>query len=148
MFESFPPETTLFSYDHRLRRVVNYVDQHYAQCIRLNDVAAVAGLESSYFSKYFRRHTGINFKDWLATYRLDMACNSMRERKRSITEVAILCGFGDMRNFERATMKYLGKTPSALRAALRPSTITAASSTTPINAVPFTAQTSTPSELA
>jgi AraC-like DNA-binding protein len=120
VFEYNSAVTSVFSYDFRLRRVANFVESHFSEVIRLEQVASAAGLEVTYFSKYFRRQVGLNFRDWLAAYRIEKACQLMREQKHSITHVASLSGFGDARNFERATMKYAGCTPKYLRAYLRP----------------------------
>lgn len=115
-----PSIDSMIHYDQRLQRVIDFIETHFSDVIRLEQAAAAAGLESTYFSKYFRRETGVSFRDWLAGFRLQKACQMMRERKYSITQVAAMCGFGDARNFERAAMKLAGCTPSDLRNALRP----------------------------
>ena len=50
----------------RIRKVREHIDKHYAEDLRLDDVAAIAGMSPSAFSRFFKQHTDRNFVD-LAT---------------------------------------------------------------------------------
>lgn len=115
-------DTTIppFRYDPRLARVARLVDDAYAEDLPLERAAAAACLEAGYFSKYFRREVGIGYREWLTRYRLCRACRLMCERRLSITSVAERSGFGAVRGFERATLRFAGCTPRELREQLRP----------------------------
>ena len=46
-----------FSYYPRLQRLERYVESHYAEPLPLRTAAQVAGLEQTYFSRFFRQKT-------------------------------------------------------------------------------------------
>lgn len=110
----------IFSYDPRLSKVKRFVDDHFSEHVTLEDAAEAAGLEKTYFSKFFHQKTGVCFRDWLSAERVMRAIEIMRTRNLPITEVAFTVGFQDLRTFERAVEKHTGLNPRALKETLRP----------------------------
>ncbi len=104
-----------FDYDVRLERVNRFVDQHYADPLPLERVAIVAGLEKSYFSKYFHKKSGVCYHDWLHWIRVNHAIDLMKAHEVSVTEIAFAVGFQDLRTFERAFEKCTGQCPKAMK---------------------------------
>ena len=103
------------AYDVRLDRVNRFVDQHYADPLTLEKVANVAGLEKSYFSRYFHKKTGVCYHDWLHWIRVNHAIDLMRSHEVTITEIAFAVGYQDLRTFERAFDKCTGQCPKAMK---------------------------------
>lgn len=101
---------------YRLDRVRVYVALRYSSDITLAAAAQVAGLEPTYFSKFFSRNTGMLFRDWLARIRVDYAKELLRDRDLPITEVASRVGFGSTRTLERHFLRQTGSTPRTFRA--------------------------------
>lgn len=120
MFERQRIDQRIFNYDPRLSKVKRFVDDHFSEHVSLKLAAEVAGLEKTYFSKFFHQKTGIRFRDWLSSERVIHAMEIMRARNLSITEVAFTVGFQDLRTFERAVEKHTGLNPRALKERLRP----------------------------
>lgn len=110
----------IFSYDPRLSKVKRFVDDHFSEPVTLEDAAEAAGLEKTYFSKFFHQKTGICFRDWLSAERVMRAIEIMKSRNLPITEVAFTVGFQDLRTFERAVGKHTGLNPRTLKETLRP----------------------------
>jgi len=110
----------IFSFNPRLNKVKRFVDANLAEPLSLDRAAGVAGLERTYFSKYFREKTGICFRDWLSTMRVNRAMQIMSIRDLSITEIAFAVGFQDLRTFERAVERCTGLSPKAVKNRLRP----------------------------
>ena len=110
----------IFSYDPRLSKVKHFVDHHFSEPVSLEAAAEAAGLEKTYFSKFFHQKTGVCFRDWLSAERVTHAIEIMKARNLSITEVAFTVGFQDLRTFERAVEKHTGLNPRALKETLRP----------------------------
>jgi len=119
MLEPRAIDSWIFSYNPRLGKVKKFVDTHFAEPVSLDTVAGVAGLEKTYFSKYFHEKTGACFRDWLSTVRVKRAIEIMMVRDLSITEVAFAVGFQDLRTFERTVEKHTGLTPNAVKKQLR-----------------------------
>ena len=93
----------VFQGDIRLKRVRLYVLENYSETISLEIVANVAGMEKKYFSAFFKKKVGIQFRYWLRSIRIDEAIRIMENhRNRSITDVAFEVGFNDLRSFQRA----------------------------------------------
>jgi len=107
-------KSTLHS-NARLNRVNCYVRRHYSDKITLVEVAKVACLEERYFSTFFHRKTGICFKYWLNQLRIKKAKEAIIESDVSITKIAFLVGYQDLRTFERAFKRHAGVTPSRFR---------------------------------
>ena len=109
-----------FDYYPPLKRVKRFVDKNYFEDLPLKRVAGVAGLEKTYFSSFFHAKAGVCYRDWLAYTRVERAARLLKEQDCSITETAYNVGFRDLRTFERAFKKCLGKTPQAFKIEARP----------------------------
>lgn len=104
-----------FAYNRRLERVRRFVEQHYDEPLPLERVAEVAGLERSYFSRYFHEKIGVCYHDWLHWIRINQAIELMHTREMSVTEIAFAVGYQDLRTFERAFGRCTGQCPTALK---------------------------------
>jgi len=120
MFEPHNIDHRVFSYNPRLNKVKHFVDTHFSEPVSLGLAAGVAGLERTYFSKFFREKTGIRFRDWLRAVRVNRAMEIMTTHDLSVTEIAFTVGFQDLRTFERAVERHTGLCPKAVKNRLRP----------------------------
>ncbi len=109
-----------FTYYPRLTRVKTYVENHLAEPLNLETLAEVAGLEKTYFSRFFHEKTGVRYHEWVNSVRIDRAIELMRGKDLAITELAYEVGFQDMRTFQRAFERRTGLTPHAMKKTLRP----------------------------
>lgn len=82
-----PPsmDHSAFTYYPRLGRLQRYVEDNLSEPIPLKVAADVAGLEATYFSKYFRARTGVRFKDWITYQRIDRAVDLIRSQDVPLT---------------------------------------------------------------
>jgi len=99
----------------RLRRVYDYVQSNYSDSIDRDSVAAIAHLSPSAFSRFFKKHTGKTFLDFLNEVRVGQACRLLMEPEFNITEVARLCGFADISTFDRSFRRIKEMNPSEYR---------------------------------
>jgi AraC-like DNA-binding protein len=95
------------------------VEEHYAERLTLQAAARAAGLEKTYFCKYFRRMTGMGYRDWLSRARIERAIELLREGDLTITTVALEVGFADLRTFERAFRRLTGSCARSFRSQFR-----------------------------
>ena len=49
----------------RVQKVKNFIEQHYKDEIRLNQVSDIAGMSPSAFSRFFKLHTGRNLSEYI-----------------------------------------------------------------------------------
>jgi AraC-like DNA-binding protein len=109
-----------FTYYRRLAKVEEFVFRRYHEPLELETVAAVAGLERTYFSRYFHDKTGVRFRQWLTWVRILQAVAQLRAKEVPVTRLAFAVGFQDLRTFQRAFRKHTGATPRQIRYVLRP----------------------------
>jgi AraC-like DNA-binding protein len=110
-----------FSYYRRLRRVKEYVVSRVSEPVSLKLAAEIAGLEKTYFSKFFHMKTGMRFSEWMNHIRVQHAMTLMRDSNMSITRVAHEAGFPTLRTFERAFNRITGMSPREFKKIVRPS---------------------------
>ena len=119
MFERTPvPDTEkqrLASHTLLLRRVNDYICEHYGESVSLDEIASHCGYSKYYFAHCMREITGTTFLEFLMLYRLSLACERLKSRDGSVTEIAFDCGFNSLRSFNRMFQKYYHTTPSAYR---------------------------------
>ena len=76
------------------------------------------GLSEPYFSRFFRKISGMTFSKYLNTVRLEHAIRMLQEhpRRLSVTEIASRCGFETIRHFNRVFRDITGMSPRELPA--------------------------------
>ena len=98
-----------------VRQAVSYIEEHYFEQVRLEDVAAEVGLNTAYFSDVFKKSTGENFTDYLTHYRLERAKDLLREGTLTISQIALKTGYADTRYFSKLFKKTVGIKPTDYR---------------------------------
>ena len=86
----------------RMSSVMNYTVEHFASTISLEEVASIANMNKNAFCRYFRQRTNKTYFQFLIEIRIENACKELiRNKERSIVEVAESCGFQNISNFNR-----------------------------------------------
>jgi two-component system, response regulator YesN len=92
-----------------------YIDEHFAEAITLEEAAEHVGLSPYYFSKLFKDRFGITFIDYITEIRIKRAKELMENPDVSVKEVCYTVGYKDPNYFSRVFKKYTGLTPSEYR---------------------------------
>lgn len=100
----------------RIKKVKDYIAVHYADQVRLEDMALLAGMSASAFSRFFKQHTGRNFVDYVIDIRLGNAARMLVDTETGISEICYSCGFNNLSNFNRTFKARRGYTPRDFRA--------------------------------
>lgn len=85
----------------RMNKVHAYVMKNFREKISLEEVAAIANMSPTSFSRYFKIHANRPFTDFLAEIRIGYACKLLTERNASVSEVCYESGFNTLSNFNR-----------------------------------------------
>ena len=101
------------------RRVAAHVDVNLASKIHIEDLAALVGLSSSYFSRVFKWRFGITAHAWLTRRRIEVAQGLMITTDSTLTEIAHRCGMTDQSHFTHLFRRLVGETPSLWRRSRR-----------------------------
>lgn len=89
-----------------------YIQAHFQEELKLEDVSAVAGFNTTYFSTLFKKETGRNFSDYLTELRVNKAKELLCEEGLSIQDVCEMVGYRDLKYFSRLFKKVTGISPS------------------------------------
>jgi len=100
-----------------LRRVVDYVDAHLKDELKLRDLAAVAGLSKHRFAHNFKTTTGLSPHRYVLAQKIARAKRMLREDGSSVTEIAFALGFTQISRFSAVFHRWTGVTPSTYRRA-------------------------------
>lgn len=93
-------------------RVRDFMLAHLAQRLSLADIAAHSGLSRAHFSRAFRQSFGLPPHAWLQQQRIALACRLLRESGKSMSTIALECGFSDQSHFNRVFKQVQGLGPA------------------------------------
>lgn len=100
---------------NRLKNVLTYIRSSYYETVTLDELAAVAGMSSRYFCRAFSAVTGKTPIEYLNYYRIEQAGEKLLMTDKSVTEIAMSCGFNDMSYFSKTFSKHKGMSPTSYR---------------------------------
>ncbi len=101
-----------------MQEVLSYINNHYTQPIRIENLARSFGISVSYLSHEFVRFTNRSVYDYVL-YRRVMLARQQMLGSASLNDIAYQCGFNDYSNFLRSFSKIVGMSPSQYRKQLR-----------------------------
>lgn len=104
------------------RRAVDvalWIEEHCSEPIDLELASAHAGLSAFHFLRIFARAIGVTPHQYLIRSRLRRAARFLLDDERSVTDIALEAGFGDLSNFVRTFHRAAGCSPGAFRKASR-----------------------------
>jgi AraC-like DNA-binding protein len=99
----------------QLKAVLNLVQTNYNNPLSLEQMAETAGLSPKYFCRVFREMTHHTPVEYLNLYRVNCACDKLRNTDDPIIDVAYGCGFNDFSYFIKMFKRYKGMTPFKYR---------------------------------
>ncbi|MEK3884672.1 response regulator [Paenibacillus sp. PL2-23] len=94
---------------------LQYIKGQYYENLTLERVASIVYLNPVYFSKLFKLKTGTGYKEYLTHLRMDKAAELLRHPDMTITRIAELVGYPDVRHFTQVFRKHFECTPSQFR---------------------------------
>lgn len=100
-----------------LRRLVQHVETNLAKRVSVEELAALANLSRSHFSRAFQSATGEAPQEFIIGRRISRARDELVETDSSIAEIAARTGFTSHAHLSAAFKKRLGVSPAAYRKA-------------------------------
>lgn len=91
-------------------RVPEYVAAHYAETLHVTELAAMCHYNPSYFSRVFRKYTGITFSAYLKQVRIAAACRHIEDGRR-LGDLYTRVGYTNKTNFYKHFRQVTGQTP-------------------------------------
>lgn len=93
-------------------RVKEYIREHFAEDINLEQLAQMVYMNPYYFSTFFKKETGQNFKAYLLQVRMEKALRYLMETDMKTYELARQVGYRDVRTFTDKFKEFYGSSPS------------------------------------
>lgn len=99
--------------NERIRSYIAFIEEHYADRISLSDIAAAGSTSEAECVRCFKKALGTTPYAYLLAHRVSVACDLIRQREQSVTEIALNTGFGSASHFSKTFKRIMGMPPQA-----------------------------------
>ncbi len=98
-----------------IQDIVHYIQMNYQSQLKLEDMAERFYLSPSYLSRFFKKKQGINFGKYLTDVRLSAAKVELESGEKSLTRIAMDCGFPNLSAFNKVFRERFAMSPKQYR---------------------------------
>jgi YesN/AraC family two-component response regulator len=98
-----------------LNQLLKYIEEHYKERIDLEEAAKMLNMSYFYLSRYFKKMTGRNFKEYLDFVRVCEAEKLIVTKDVNISQVAYEIGFCNVSSFNRVFKRVRGYAPREIK---------------------------------
>ncbi len=102
-------------HDDKIKVLYDYIQANYASKITLSEVSELLNMSNVSFNRFIKKRTNKTFVEYLNDVRIGYASRWLIEKDLGISEIAFMCGFNSIANFNRVFRKCKGRTPSQYR---------------------------------
>ncbi len=96
----------------RVLQAREFMQDHWAAELSLNEIARQVCLSPYHFHRSFREAFGCSPMKWFRRLKLEKARDLLVTQKKTVTEIALNCGFSDVFSFSKAFKREWGVNPS------------------------------------
>ena len=97
------------------QQVLSFIAENYREDIKLSDVAKTINYTPSYVSSLFVTYTGVNFKNYLDSFRINKAVDLIKNTNITVADISAQCGYENIRTFNNTFKRVTKMTPSQMR---------------------------------
>jgi AraC family transcriptional regulator len=101
--------------ERQVLQVLEYINEHLNQDIKLADLAALLGMSQFHFSHLFKQSIGTAPYQYLLQQRVERAKQLLKQTDQSIMDIALECGFSSHSHLSKQFRQLTGMTPKAYR---------------------------------
>lgn len=98
-----------------MQKLLDYIDQYYAEPLTLAEMGEKFHYNPSYLSKYFSDNHHQGFSEYLNQMRIKKSMELLREGKDPIAKISMRVGYSDHSYFCRVFKNFTGYSPSSYR---------------------------------
>ncbi len=99
------------------QRVLNYIDRNIKDGISLDQAAEYANMSSYYFSRVFKKITGVNFITYVTDSKIAVAQEMLVDTDLPVLSIAYELSYNEANYFSKAFKRKVGMTPTEYREA-------------------------------
>lgn len=104
---------------HKLKRVQAFVDAHFTEAIRVEQLAEAVHMSPYHFARMFKKATGQPPHAYITAQRIEHAKSLLTDSQLPLVDVAAAVGFETQGHFTGVFRKYAGVTPRIFRLSSR-----------------------------
>lgn len=101
--------------DFYINEALHFIEHNFQNDISVEDIAAVCGLNRSYFGKIFKKAIGKSPQEFLLNYRMAKAAELLKLTQLSIGDISNAVGYENQLHFSRAFKNIYGESPRTWR---------------------------------
>lgn len=98
-----------------IQNIKNYIESNYDENISLKNLSGIYFMNEKYVGTLFHKQVGCSFREYLTKIRISHATNMLINTEKSITDIALDCGFQTVTYFNRVFLKFFGESPTEYR---------------------------------
>lgn len=95
-----------------IKKAMNYINENYQNCIKLDILADYVHVNSCYLSRLFKKETGSTLTETIRRIRIEKAKELLISKNNKTYEIASMVGFEDPAYFSYVFKKYTGLSPN------------------------------------
>jgi AraC family transcriptional regulator len=99
----------------KLQQAIDYMQAHLGEDLSLSAIAEELGMSQYYFCHLFKRSTGISPHQYLIRQRVERSKILLKQRDRTVTSIALECGFASSSHFAKCFRQLTGLNPKEFR---------------------------------
>ena len=104
----------------RLRRVIEFIESHLGDDLKIETLARKACLSPFHFARAFKTATGSAPHRYISESRIGRAKALMASGELTLNQIAGACGFSSQAHFNRSFKRFVGATPGEYRSCCGP----------------------------
>lgn len=112
---SFGSTVEFQSESRRIQKVQQFINDCFREDITLEQLAQLANMTPTAFSRFFKLTTGKKLFDYIIEMRIGYASRLLVDSKLCVSEICYECGFNNLSNFNRLFRKRKNCTPKEFR---------------------------------
>lgn len=95
----------------RMNEVYSFIMQNFRKNILLEEIAGIANMSPTSFSRYFKAKTNKSFSCFITELRIGYACKLLLEDNNTIAQICFESGYNTLSNFNKQFKELIHKTP-------------------------------------
>lgn len=99
----------------RIKQMLSFIFEHFSESVSIHQIADAGFCSERECYRIFQNYLHTTPNEYLTNYRLQKACDLLRQTNDSVTDISHFCGFGSSSYFGRIFKEHLGCTPSDYR---------------------------------
>lgn len=95
----------------KMSNILLYIAENIGQNMTIEELSKMAGYNEEYFIRFFKQNVGLTPHQYIMSYRLKEA-KILLKTTATITEIARITGYSDIKSFSRSFKKFFNMSPS------------------------------------